>query len=802
MGSGSQRHPVDSQQRRSVSEAIDLAGSIGELRAWALIYAEAGLEVFPVHPSGAKAKAPITSQYDATTDGEIIEAWWTRWPTALIGHRLAEDLVVLDIDPRHGGKDTWEALREAIGGKWPITRYHSSGRGDGGGHTWWLRPADDLSIGGLDAWAEERKLGHAASDTRWVSGIDLLQRQHRYTILPPSPHPDTAQPYTWRKGLEVAPSPMPVLLADLLTEKAAPTPTSRPRPPADPDSIADWYSDAHSWARLLGPRGWTLRAGDGDADGSRWRHPVATSAFSATVRHGCLFVFSPNTAFDVTEPGKPHGYTRFGAWTILEHGGDGKAAARAAREAKDGPRQRHDDDLRDLLPAVVGSRDSTESDDDDVSPYIPQVVWDSRPSLSHIQQAARARLVAPDAVLGAMLARVAAITPHTVELPALVGRATGLSFFCVLCGPPESGKSAAAGVAHELLPAPARVLDLLPIGTGEGMVEVLFEMVDDVNEAGKPVKVKRQTRFSAIFHIDEGQALADLGSRSGSTLMPTLRSAWTHGTLGNANASVERRRILEGHRYVYGITMGIQPEMAGPLLSDTAGGTPQRFVWFMATDPGAIEGVEWPGELPWEPPEPGVLEAIAVTRAGWRRHQLEVDPAIADEVIADRLRALRTDEGEASEAHRMLARLKIAALLGILDGRLDVNMEDWKLADLIWLASREVRRGVERTLITTSAAKDRAGALRVAHREMTIEDTKAHRALISASRSVGNIVARHAGTGGHTDPAGCIQRCLARAIGSKYRVLVSVDEAIEEAIRNGWVEGDGGRFIPGKSRPA
>jgi hypothetical protein len=46
-----------------------------------------------------------------------------------------------------------------------------------------------------------------------------------------------------------------------------------------------------------------------------------------------LFVYSPNTPFTVTTPGDPHGYTRFRAYAVLEHGGDLSAAARALRAA-------------------------------------------------------------------------------------------------------------------------------------------------------------------------------------------------------------------------------------------------------------------------------------------------------------------------------------------------------------------------------------------------------------------------------------------------------------------------------------
>jgi hypothetical protein len=319
-----------------VSVANTDSASPHTLAGHAHAYAAAGFEVFPVVPSGEDAKQPLVSQYKATTNPDQITEWWHRWPNALIGHRISPDTVILDVDPRHGGDQVWRALLAEFPTR-PITRWHRSGRGDGGGHTWWHRPADRTTVTALDEWARERELGHQIPQSdRWSCGIDILHHTHRYTILPPSPHPDTGNPYTWAAGLDTPVAPMPALLADLITLEQAPAPKPPARPP-DPDSIADWYTTNHTWDALLTRHGWTLRAGDGNHDGSRWRHPTATSAFSATIRHSCLFVYSPNTPFEVTAPSDPHGYTLYRAYATLEHHGDLKAAGRAARQQKDGP---------------------------------------------------------------------------------------------------------------------------------------------------------------------------------------------------------------------------------------------------------------------------------------------------------------------------------------------------------------------------------------------------------------------------------------------------------------------------------
>lgn len=299
----------------------------------ALSYAALGLEVFPLRPD----KTPYTTHgmKEATADLATVKAWWDAHPDALIGCRVPIDVLILDIDIRHGGQETFEAL------EWEFTqitkgRTHWSGRGDGGRHLWFRRPDGPLSVRGLNAWAKDHKVGHAITATKWSCGIDLLHHGHRYTILPPSIHPDTGAPYTWGdSSLDEPPAELPAWLADLLLrEPEIPVPataTTREASFADDDSPLDWYRSAHRWTDLLSAHGWRPVGGDGNHDGSRWRHPLATASYSATIKHGCLFVYSPNTPFDETTDGEPRGYTLGRAYAVLEYGGDLAAAARAIR---------------------------------------------------------------------------------------------------------------------------------------------------------------------------------------------------------------------------------------------------------------------------------------------------------------------------------------------------------------------------------------------------------------------------------------------------------------------------------------
>jgi Bifunctional DNA primase/polymerase, N-terminal len=73
-------------------------------------YAAAGLSVFPV----TAAKNPLTTHgfKDATTDPAQIEAWLKKWPHCEFGWAVPADVVVVDVDVKHGkrGYDDFQRL--------------------------------------------------------------------------------------------------------------------------------------------------------------------------------------------------------------------------------------------------------------------------------------------------------------------------------------------------------------------------------------------------------------------------------------------------------------------------------------------------------------------------------------------------------------------------------------------------------------------------------------------------------------------------------------------------------------------
>jgi hypothetical protein len=116
--------------------------------------------------------------YDATCDLERVTKWWSKdYPGADIGCRIPDTMMVIDIDPRHGGDLVWaRRLAKYPEEPWPEGMQDISGRGDGGLHLWLRRPPGLLR---MPLWLSE-------------NGVEL---KLHCAILPPSRHEETGGQY-------------------------------------------------------------------------------------------------------------------------------------------------------------------------------------------------------------------------------------------------------------------------------------------------------------------------------------------------------------------------------------------------------------------------------------------------------------------------------------------------------------------------------------------------------------------------------------------------------------------------------
>lgn len=155
---------------------------------YALAYAARGWRVFPIYEcretgtqcscgsrkcaSPGKHPRTKTGLKEATLDAAQIRSWWRQWPDANVGIATGNGLLVVDIDPRHGGDDSLDALREELGA-WPDTVEASTG--GGGRHIYFATPegtAAKNSAGLLGAGIDVRGDGGyvVATPSNHVSG--------------------------------------------------------------------------------------------------------------------------------------------------------------------------------------------------------------------------------------------------------------------------------------------------------------------------------------------------------------------------------------------------------------------------------------------------------------------------------------------------------------------------------------------------------------------------------------------------------------------------------------------------------
>lgn len=436
-------------------------------------------------------------------------------------------------------------------------------------------------------------------------------------------------------------------------------------------------------------------------------------------------------------------------------------------------------------------------------PALPDEFWRTLPVLQRIRTAARSRRVPADAVLGAMLARVPVVVPHTVTVPPFVGEPVPLTMFVAVVGPPGSGKSAALRLAQNLLPVSKEdrldVVDPWPLGTGEGVLECLFDVVPRERAERRPAFEREQARHRAFLVADEGQALMALSGRKGATLMSVLREIWGGSGTGQGNAGRNYRRVVPPLGAAFGLYVGMQPKVAGQLLAEEALGTPQRFLWLGTRDP-AFRHEGWPGGLPlWLPHVPREPYCVGF-------------PSDVDEQIGRfREQVLTTGDGVESLAeHDTLMRLKVAAALALLSGALVVDDLVWELSGIVIETSAAVRAWVAAQVEAQRGRRTAARRKEKAETELYVRERKAVDARDRVAKGIGRHVWRHHGKArrlqggaGRNDKGfvGCDKRCLMQSMAKDDRDRVAFEDVIEAAVLAGWIVEDGKHFRPGRRNP-
>jgi KaiC/GvpD/RAD55 family RecA-like ATPase len=158
---------------------------------YALHYGSMGWQVFPIAPR-TKDHPLVPWGAEATSDPDQIRKWWAKDPGANIGIACGNrsGLVVLDVDPRHGGDESLLAMVAEHG---PLPDTVESITGGGGRHIIFKHP-------GVKIKNSANNLGPGL-DIRGDGGM---------VVAPPSIHPNGGR-YEW----EVSSRPSTKPLADM-----------------------------------------------------------------------------------------------------------------------------------------------------------------------------------------------------------------------------------------------------------------------------------------------------------------------------------------------------------------------------------------------------------------------------------------------------------------------------------------------------------------------------------------------------------------------------------------------------------
>jgi hypothetical protein len=769
---------------------------------------------------------------------------WEIGPEAYynIGLRMPEGVVGLDIDAgyskiEHGrevvkrGDETLAEL-EARFGPLPPT-WVSSARPAPSGIRFFRVPAE------LDG----RPINWPGEAGKF---IEIIQPGHRYAVVWPSTNPDAdGAPYEWRAegswsesgppGVVPPPDELPWLPETWVRGLALPYATAE-KVDLGTAAMSAWWEQLRTGAACPLIHSVCTKAVHDLAADNGARHETARDAVSSIVRAGGEghrgapgAVHTIGLAFERAVGAERAGG---GEWTRLVSG-----AVKIAATDNPSPRQMCAHDIPEAtglavpegftLPGAVATAASP-SAVEIIAPgtlTLPDTFWAARESLSRIRQAAHSRVRSADVVFLGLLCRLSAMVPHTLRADTGIGQPASLNLFAAIVGPSGGGKSSGLSVSRELIKA-GRHLEEFPLGSGEGIAEAYMGealegtgvMAKDGSE--KQVKVRKQVRHAALFHSDEGASLNKLIERAGSTVGETLRSAWSGEAIGQKNGRAETTRTIPARSYSAGLVIGYQPSTALPLLADYEAGTPQRFLYCWAVDPTIpprSARVPWPGEIvsPFPGDVPTDLPSAGTVFPG--PPAIDLSPIRFAEAILDELYDTEhakstgalpaghwllipgTAELDPFKSQHTVLKVKVSALLALLEARRNVTPDDWRLAQIVIDTSDRVR-GYLDALARVAAGKARAAFLAA---EAEAEHFRAHaRASVSealdltAERRVAVRTAIKVHDGG---PA--TLGALRKAATSADRRLI--EAGVEIAVESGWlVIAEDGRVHPGASRPA
>jgi len=345
--------------------------------------------------------------------------------------------------------------------------------------------------------------------------------------------------------------------------------------------------------------------------------------------------------------------------------------------------------------------------------------WHSRPELLSIYENSRRTMIAPWTVLGMALVRSLLSIPYWVQYQSFMGRAP-VNIGVIFIGDSGAGKSRLAKMLDESLPFTGSrfVPDFkqIEVGSGEAMADVYAHPA----EKDEPeLQIKRgdlrwhNTSHSRLFGFDEVGRLFKLGNRdSGSTIFEYVKQGLSGGPMGRYLAKGQGT-FLDGDSYRFGFVTNAQPTRCGVLLNpdEVEGGFPGRMLWLESRDPRAVV------EQDDTPIRPHGIPEMEWTSTNVIRSLPQMD-------AEHRASAARyhLDQRDPIDGHVALLRAKVAVALMRLNGRKELNDEDWELSGIIMDESIRVRSYVQQVLAARHRDDDKARGESIARQQAAAQE--------------------------------------------------------------------------------
>jgi hypothetical protein len=204
------------------------------------------------------------------------------------------------------------------------------------------------------------------------------------------------------------------------------------------------------------------------------------------------------------------------------------------------------------------------------------------------------------------------------------------------------------------------------IGSGQAITDHLIDIVGK----GADAFAQMLPHPAVLLEEDEMLTLLKSSKSDGSTIVPTLNSAWTGADIGNSTRTHGHRRTTG--KYSVFLWAGLQPKFVHELLRHDDSGFFQRTFLCPVTDPYRHVNeppIPQPGTRPV--PMPVINPGDMFTAAPEVHAEIEAGTEDSD---YDHL----PDPADEAKSHAMQARIRLACLGALLHGTLHITKELWE----------------------------------------------------------------------------------------------------------------------------